>query len=310
VVIAGRSGCRYWRVLCAPELEAWYRQAFPGAALRDPGRSIAESDVLSDRGGRLVVRFARPPAPPSPAAAEDRGREPAAGRLVIKEERHPFPSCLLGLFARPRAEREFHNLRTLRRLGFAAVEPVACGHTGVLRCHRRSFLISREFAGAETLKGWSARRPPWPSREELQQALLRLAPEVASLHRERSYLRTLYAKNLLFRRSPSGGLEIALCDVPRLRCSRRRELDFGLAARDLATLDKWGREVFGTRARIGFLRTYLAALGEGPPPAAWIRRIARSRDRLRHQTLLGRLSRGTKRALKKVGLKRYWPFAW
>jgi hypothetical protein len=99
-----------------------------------------------------------------------------------------------------------------------------------------------------------------------------------------------------------------LCDVPRLWWFRGHRLSFGLAARDLACLDKWGRLVCGPRDRLAFLRTYLEKLGEGPPLRRWVRRIVRQRERMRHATFTGRMSRKFKRFLKRIHLEKYWPF--
>ena len=103
-------------------------------------------------------------------------------------------------------------------------------------------------------------------------------------------------------------MELALCDVPRLWWFRGKGLSFGLAARDLASFDKWARQVFGLKSRLGFLKVYLERLGEGPPLRRWVRRILRQRERMRHHTFLGRMSRKFKRLLKRLHLENYWPF--
>lgn len=306
--IEERRLLRYRRVVVPAARVEWYRSVFGRESLFRPRRSFPAAAVLSDRGRRTVVRC-DDPHPPGGAAA--RGSGPAAG-IVIKEERYPFPILLHGILTVPRAEREFHNLLALRSLKFPAVEPLACGHSGLWILYHRSFLITREFLGAVSLKAWMkdrSRGKPLPfTPNELEPALLHLAIELARLHRSRCYIRTLYGKNLLARRDEQGKVEIALCDVPRLWWFRGRSLSFGLAARDLASLDKWARLVFGPRKRYRFLKAYLERLGEGPSPRRWAFRILRQRDRMRHLTFWGRTSRRFKRFLKRIGLSNYWPF--
>jgi len=134
------------------------------------------------------------------------------------------------------------------------------------------------------------------------------ALELARLHRARCYLRTLYGKNVLLRKSSGGEVELQVCDVPRLWWFKGRGLSFQLASRDLACLDKWARPVFPLRARLAFLKVYLEKLGEGPPIDEWMARIFRQEERLLHRTFLGWTSRKIKKRLKRWHLGNYWPF--
>src|SRR5262249_27314037 len=163
----------------------------------------------------------------------------------------------------------------------------------------RSFLITREWSGAISLKIWSRqKRDAFPD-EEVERAMMAFAGDLARLHRARCYIRTLYGKNILIRKSSGGGAELAVCDVPRRWWSKGKGLSFHLAATDLACMDKWARRVFGPRARLAFLKAYLDKLSEGPPLRRWVRRIFRQGQRLHHVTLLGWTSRRIKKTLKR-----------
>ncbi|HZN58279.1 MAG TPA: lipopolysaccharide kinase InaA family protein [Planctomycetota bacterium] len=338
--IEDRRLLRYRRVVVPANRVEWYKSVFGGENLFRPRRSCPNARLLSDRGRRTVVCFDDPLPTPARAvsplvavvvvgtgakgpstlahlgAVEPEGIElpapPPRLGLVLKEERYPFPTLLHGILTVPRAEREFHNLLALRSLGFPAVEPLACGHSGFWILYHRSFLVTREFEGAVSLKSWMKSHLKGKAvdftPEEVRGALIHWARDLARLHRARVYVRTLYGKNILARRADDGRIELALCDVPRLWWFRGRSLSFGLAARDLATLDKWARQAFGPRPRLAFLVAYLEELGEGPPLRRWVGRILRQRERMRHRTFLGRSSRRFKRFLKRWRLGDYWPF--
>jgi hypothetical protein len=336
-LIEERKLLRYRRVVVPANRVQWYKSLFGKESLFRPRRSFPDAQVLSDRGRRIVVRFddlpsAQPQpapvlasasvsapstdgapslAPGSAAVFPPQGRVARPG-VVLKEERYPFPALLHGFLTVPRAERELHNLFALRSLGMSAVEPLACGHSGFWILYHRSFLITRELQGAVNLKAWmKARlkgRPTDLTPDEIERAMMSFAGELARLHRARCYVRTLYGKNVLARRAEDGRVELALCDVPRLWWLRGKALSFGLAARDLACLDKWARQIFGPRPRLAFLKAYLEKLGEGPSMRHWLRRILRQRERMRHRTFLGRTSHRVKKLMKRMGLGDYWPF--
>jgi hypothetical protein len=262
-------------------------------ARAERGSTLGEISPLSsaDETGRLLAQ--------APSRREG---------LVLKEERYPFPTCLHGFLTVPRAEREFYNLLLLRSLGFPAVEPLAFGHSGFWILYHRSFLITREVSEAINLKSWSRKQRSAFSQEEVERALMAFASELARLHRARCYLRTLYGKNVLLRRTLGQDLELQVCDVPRLWWFKGRGLSFLLASKDLACLDKWARRVFAPRVRVAFLKAYLESLGEGPPLRQWAARILRQGERLHHRTFLGWTSRKIKQRLKRWRLGNYWPF--
>jgi hypothetical protein len=315
-VLEERRFLRYRRVVVPAGRVEWYRSLFEKQGLFRPGRSCAGGNVLSSRGRRTVIRFpdllradcnpsGNGQVPEIPGAGKAPGKP---GCLVLKEERYPFPTFLHGILTVPRCEREFHNLLALRSLGFPAVEPLAFGHSGLGILYHRSFLITRDFSGSVNLKRWSRGEQNGISREEMEVALESFAASLARLHRARCYVRTLYDKNILVRKSPAGLLEFALCDVPRLWWFRGTALSFTLATGDLATMDKWARRVFSPSVRLSFLKAYLEALREGPASRRWVERILRKTERLRNKTLLSRIDRRFKKMLKKLHLENFWPF--
>jgi len=269
-----------------------------------PSVTLPGAVLIQKRGPRSVVRL--------PAASVGAAGFPGSSSLVLKEEVYPFPMYFRGLAASPRALSELRNLVLLRSLGFPAVEPFACGWAAVCGLPTRSFLLLEDFAGSLSLKEWaragSADNPSGIAREGIMEALLGFIREVARLHAAGASIETLYAKNILARADGAGRVELRLCDVPRTRGPSPSGLRFAPAAHDLACLDKWACEALSSEERRGILEAYLEELGAGPSPEAWIGAIRRRRDRLRHRTPSGRMSRGWKRLLKRAGLKRFWPF--
>ena len=314
----GRLAClrerRLFRRRCVvvpEERLEWYRGRFGPAGIYSPRAAAGAFEAIADKSRRKVFRL-----PAVVAGGDDPGRRDAPraerspgapGGIVLKEERFPFPTFLKGLFTEASSVREFRNLLALRALGFPVVEPLAHGVSGLGPFTLETFLITREFAGATDLRDWIKERCGLTP-DEVEARVMGLAVDLARLHVERRYLRTFYAKNLLVRRAPGGGLDLALCDVPRLTERRGRPLSFRLAAGDLASLEKWGRCVFSPRVRLLFLRRYLEALGEGPPARRWVAAILRRVERMRHRTFLGALSKRFKRWLRRRGLSNYWPF--
>jgi hypothetical protein len=228
--------------------------------------------------------------------------------LVLKTEVYPVTSLGQRLFSTPRAYREFENLECLQRLGVPVAEPVACGWSGTWPIFKRSFLLAREVEGAHKLKGWTGVGRGEPSHAEMLGLLQDLCARLAEIHRQGWWVRTLQAKNLLWRRRPDGCFELVLIDVPRLTRSRDGRLCFRGAVKDLAFLDKWGRGAFTSQEREGLLRHYLEVLGQGPPARRWMLAIDRVVKRRNHESALGRASHRLRRALRKVGLRAYWPF--
>lgn len=301
-----RHGLRYQRIFFPEERESWYRARFGAVDLYDPRASHPEAEPIQETSKSRVFRI--------DDAAPGRGD---AG-LFLKEERYGFPNIILGLVARPRVLREFRNLAVLRSIGCPAVEPLAVGVIGWGPFYRDSFLITAEFARAQTLKDWSRSSPAAAlARGDVAAALLGFARVLGRVHRGGYCFRTLYAKNLLVRAAEPGGAEITVCDTPRLWRATRRALPdrasmgwahFLMACFDLACLDKWAAVVYSGRERLRFLRVYLAELRAGPPRRNWIRWAGLLSRHLRHETPLGRFRKKFRRRLLKYGLNRYWPF--
>jgi hypothetical protein len=226
--------------------------------------------------------------------------------FVVKQERFLIPRVRYGgPFSGPNCEREFHNLRTLRANGIRAVEPLGYGVLRIGPFIGSSFLVTRDFTGSTDLRDWSPASSGACSAARLHELLLDFAGDLARLHRSRHYVWTLYAKNFLVRAAAApDSSELALCDVPRLVHWPGR-LSVAFAVRDLAALDKWAVTHFPREARLAFLETYLAALGEGPPLEEWCERIERRVDRLNHRTgwssARKRVQRGVRRIVRARG---------
>jgi hypothetical protein len=222
--------------------------------------------------------------------------------LVLKQESYRIPRVRYGgPFSGLNSEREFDNLRKLRALGIPVVEPLCYGTSGFGPFLDRSFLVMREFTCAIDLRAWSTDRDSRVSLAQLHDTLLGFAVDLARLHRLRHYVWTMYAKNILVRPNASAdGVELALCDVPRLVHWPRRRLSIAFAVRDLGALDKWGATAFPLEARLAFLKAYLDALGEGPSFVDWCRRIERRVDRLNHRTPLSSAKKRLQRGIRSL----------
>ncbi len=295
-----RRGLRYRRVYVPESREAWYRSSFGRVDLYEPRSSHPDAEEIHRTSKSRVFRL----------------RERA---LYLKEEPYPFPAILRGLGSTPRVVREFSNLVLLRSMGCPAVEPLAYGVAGMRPLYSRSFLITAEFSGAQTLKEWSSNPSGLaPDRGAVRTAMLGLARTLGRLHRTGYFVRTLYAKNVLVRETAAGAAEIALCDVPRLwratrllrwpSASRMSWFQFIFASFDLACLEKWACRVYSVRDRAEFLKVYLEELQVGPPRKRWIQRIRNKTGYLLHQTRWGELNMKFRTFLIQHRLNKYWPF--
>lgn len=229
------------------------------------------------------------------------------GSIVVKYDDAPWPINPRTWFAPPRVLREFENLRRLQQLGVPAIEPLACGWSGVWPNAQHTFLVTRTLIGAGTLKAWSPDAPGALSRDEVIALLGDLLRQVAGLHGQGLTLSTFYAKNVLLRRAPDGRAEIALCDIPRLRECRGHRLR-QMTVRDLAYLDKGLRKLLSPVERLRLLRIYLEAAGASGPVGSWVQAINHKVARKRHETPVGVASWLVHKVLRRFGLHKYWPF--
>ena len=287
--------------------------------LYDPRSSHPDAEEVHRTSKSRVFRFRDRAAVNPDGAPGDDAASTHGAMLFLKEEPYPFPAILQALLVRPRVVREFRNLRLLRSFGCPAVEPLAYGVCGFWPLYTGSFLITAEFAGAQTLKAWSRNTSGLElDRREVTTAMLGFARTLGRLHRCGYYMRTLYAKNILVRETDAGTIEIALCDMPRLwkrsdvfesrsRPTLRR-FHFLLACFDVACLDKWGSHVYRDRERLRFLKVYLEELQMGPPRRVWVKRVSQMARFLRHESPLGKIRKNFRRFLLKYRLKKYWPF--
>jgi hypothetical protein len=289
-----KSGLRYWHLITRGEgqrLEVEQRSRHPLEGLAE----TAGAEILQRKRKSVVVRL-------------DGASLGLSGRLVFKEDSYPTRSVARSPITRPRVLKEFENLERLRGYGLPTVEALACGWEGVQPFFRHTYLLTREFENAMSLRQWlqgGRDKSGALALEEIADLLFDLMPSLARLHRDGFWISTLLSKNILVRRGRSGP-ELALCDTSRVR-RRGRVLHRPGAVRDLASLDKWADGVLSTGQRRRLLERYLDALGESGSCESWVAPIERRRDRLRHETPIGRLSRRSRRFAERIGLGSVWP---
>jgi hypothetical protein len=289
-----RSGLRYWQLVTRGD----------GQRLRVEQRSRHPLDGLAEIAGAEILQRKRR----SVVARLDGEALGIPGRLVFKKDSYPTRSVARSPITRPRVLKEFEDLERLRGYGLPTVEALACGWEGVQPFFRHTYLLTREFEQAMSLRQWgqggrdkSGALAP----DEIAELLFDLMPPLARVHRDGFWISTLLSKNILVRRGRSGP-ELALCDTSRVR-RRGRSLHRAGAVRDLASLDKWADGVLTTGQRRRLLERYLEALGESGSCESWVAPIERRRDRLRHETPIGRLSRRSRRFAERIGLGSLWP---
>lgn len=302
--VRGRRARARMRFFAPGDMCRRYREFFE-RFVADPDAEVSgpAARLLASAGPRRVVRIPAPPASGAPA-----GDAATSCGWVVKHEDYPFPVWLYRMAIPATSELEYGNLVSLQQRGIPVVKPIGFGYVGFWRCIRRSCLIAEEFDESVTVKAWGQGERGDIRAEEIRDLLLGFAPELAALHASGVYIRTLYAKNILVRRGATGRLELALCDVPRLRRVRSGRFHFGWAARDLATLDKWAVTHAGKADRREFLRVYLEALDRPIPVERWTNRVARRVDRMEHRSPVGKAHMQFKFLLKRLGIKKYWPF--
>jgi hypothetical protein len=289
-----QSGLRYWSLTtrgAGRNLSVEQQSKHPLRGLADtPG-----AECLKRKRGSLVTRL-------------DGASLGVPGRLVFKEDVYPARSVARSPITSPRVLKEFENLEFLASHGLPTVEALACAWEGVWPFYRHTYLLTREFENAVSLREWqqgARERSGALTLDEVAGLLAHLMPPLASLHRKGFWISTLLSKNILVRRGPSGP-EMALCDTSRLR-RRGHSLHRTGAVRDLASLDKWAHGVLNDGQRERALERYVSALGEPGSAAGWLALIEKRRDRLRHETPIGRLSRRSRRFAERVGLGPLWP---
>jgi hypothetical protein len=289
-----QSGLRYWSLItrgAGQQLRVEQRPDHPLRGLTD----TAGVEFLKRKHRSLVARI-------------DGASLGLTGRLVIKEDVYPARSVARSPFTRARVLKEFENLELLAGYGLPTVEALACAWEGVWPFFRHTYLVTREFENAMSLRQWwqgGRDQSGALSGDEVAELLDQLMAPLARLHREGFWVSTLLSKNILVRRGPSGP-EMALCDTSRVR-RFGRSLHRPGAVRDLASLDKWAEGVLSDSQRMHALERYVSALGEPGSASRWLAPIEKRRDRLRHETPIGRLSRRSRRFAERIGLGSLWP---
>jgi hypothetical protein len=291
-----RRGLRYWTLLTRGAGSGVSRPLDGSLPLAD--LAAPDDEVISGDRGRRVVRI-------------DGIRLGLAGGLILKQDTYKLRPMLRTPISRPRVAREFDGLEQLGRYGIPTVRALACSWAGTWPFFRRSYLLTREFEHALSLREWTRRCGAASEsdadldRQEIVALLSELLPALAALHADGFWISTLFGKNILIRRGERAP-ELAVCDVSRLR-RRGRALHRPGAVRDLASLDKWADGVLDASTRRRLLGLYLDALDRPGEAREWAADIARRLSRMRHQTPSGRLSRRCRRSFEKVGLGDWWP---
>jgi len=173
---------------------------------------------------------------------------------------------LAWLGARSRALEEFVNLRRVRTLGMAAVEPLACAERREQGQLEEAVLVTRELPRAALLPEALARLSE-PARAELVAALGR---SIRALHDAGFWHRDLHAGNVLVGGHEAG--QPVLVDVQKLRWLRV-PLPGALRARDLAML---GAEPGGVP---GLLESYAHSGRRLQDHTGLRRRVVRAKSR-------------------------------
>jgi hypothetical protein len=193
------------------------------------------------------------------AVAESRSsrtdRVSAAGTVLFRKVyRYPrlrdvLRGALRGtVLGRPRAEREWRALMTLRPDGLPAVEPVALVVRRALGVVRETVLVTREEDGARP----ATRAITGGDKELIERGLASVARTIARAHARDHVLGRPALRDVLL--GPDGA-EAFLLDLPR---HRRGRVGTSLAAEDLGRLAA-GIEIRGGRDAVGLLlREYVA----------------------------------------------------
>jgi tRNA A-37 threonylcarbamoyl transferase component Bud32 len=164
------------------------------------------------------------------------------------------------------ARRECRFLQEVAAAGIGCPEPVASGEDG----HGRAFLLVREVSGRELrtfLKRASGRLR--------RRVAVGLGKALARLHAAGFDHPDLYSKHVFVSQGTDEGFRFHFLDWQRSR--RRRQVNWAIRHRDLATLDATlAEELASARDRLACLRAYLR--GAGP---ARLPRLARAAHAIR-----------------------------
>jgi tRNA A-37 threonylcarbamoyl transferase component Bud32 len=218
--------------------------------------------------------------------------------VVVKKYRWRFPRILRTIGVKPRAVREYENLKALQERGVPVPTPIACGVNGVFGFVREAILITQKLEGARNLREkFHAIREghePLPPRACRETLIRQLAEILKKLHAEKFFLHTLFDKNLLLD-GECGTLY--LIDVPFARILIQKLRPGTARIRDLATLNKSARRTLPKTDLLRFLRIYLGRDKLTPSDKRLIRDVNHFTDKLEDKTFganLVRVAKGRK----------------
>jgi tRNA A-37 threonylcarbamoyl transferase component Bud32 len=203
-----------------------------------------------------------------------------AGTFAVKRQsgyccrtwRHPFRGI-------PTAEREFHNLQAMRRIGLPVPRPVYFSRRKV-NGHLQSILITEyaeQFISLGTLLSqWNQKTPPRAVRKEIISAVARL---IRNLHQSRHTHRHLVPKHILLKpqESPIPVMLIDLETLEQFRPFRKNRQS------DLASLNNRCNAVSRTD-KLRFLFSYLDISKWTPQAKAFVRDILQKTERKKRKS--------------------------
>ncbi|HEX5605833.1 MAG TPA: lipopolysaccharide kinase InaA family protein [Candidatus Binatia bacterium] len=219
--------------------------------------------------------------------------------FVLKVYKYPFWPRIRTGFQISKAEREFHNLRYLNRLGIGAAQAVAYGvDRDCLGLVRSCFVITRFVDNSMNLSQWSdeLRLNKNVEIKRLEQIFTELGQTFRRLHQARFFLFSPKSKNILVRQGSNRADELLLIDVPYARTLKWPVLASWARARDVGVLFANLTESLSEIAIELFYRAYLPdPLGL---PANTVRRHVLRQMRVKqNRTLLSRSVNKIKRRL-------------
>lgn len=159
---------------------------------------------------------------------------------------------------RSKAAGEFTNLQCFRQFGIRCAEPVAFGEQrDKLGRLEVAFILTAAIPAAIPLSDWLASQPTSYAGKPRHQVLRQLAGQLCQLHDAGHVHRDCFLRNILI--TGHGGTDVQTwwIDCPhgsRVPWAKQR---WDYRVKDLASLDRLGRELASPTERLRFLRCYL-----------------------------------------------------
>lgn len=159
---------------------------------------------------------------------------------------------------RSKAAGEFANLHSFAQLGIRCAEPIACGEQrdrfGRLVL---ALIITAAIPSAWPCSDWLLRQTPLHGSRRRRLVLQELAEQLRRLHDAGRVHRDCFLRNILITDSSESGLQAWWIDCPHGSPVPWARWRWDYRCKDLASLDRLGRERASTTERLRFLRHYL-----------------------------------------------------